>query len=76
MNMRLWLVRSLRHHGRQHLCLAGGTALAAAILAAALLTGRALEQSLARLASERLGRIRAAVVLKGALAPAALAERL
>ena len=76
MNTGLWLVRSLRHHGRQHLCLAGGAALAAAILAGALLTGRALEQSLARLASERLGHIRSAVVLKGALAPATLADRL
>jgi len=76
MNTALWLVRSLRYHGRQHLCLAGGAALAAAILAGALLTGRALEQSLARLASERLGGIRSAVALKGALAPAALADRL
>ena len=76
MNTGIWLVRALRHHGRQHLCMAGGAALAAAILAGALLTGRALEQSLARLASERLGSIRSAVALEGALAPAALADRL
>ncbi len=72
----IWIVRSLRHHWRAHAALAGGAALAAAILAAALLTGEALRLSLARLAGERLGAIRAAIELRGGHAPAALAERL
>lgn len=72
----VWIWRSLRHHWRAHTALACGAALAAAILAAALLTGEALRLSLARLAGERLGAIRAAIELRGATAPAALAERL
>ena len=71
-----WIIRSLRYHLRQHLLLALGAALSAAVLSGALLTGEALRHSLARLNGERLGRIQSAVSLPGGVAPADLADRL
>jgi len=59
-----------------HLALAGGAALATAVLAAALLTGDALNRNLRRIALERVGGIRSAVELRGRFVDASLADRL
>ncbi len=76
MNTFRWLIRSLRFHRRLHLALAGGAALATAVLATALLTGDALNRNLLRIAQERTGQVRAAVELRGRFVNAALADRL
>ena len=76
MNTTTWLFRSLRFHRRMHLALACGAALATAVLAAALLTGEALNRNLQRMALERVGGIRSAVELRGRFVDASLAERL
>ena len=76
MNTLTWLCRSLRFHRRLHLALAGGAALATAVLAAALLTGDALNRNLRRMALERVGGIRSAVELRGRFVAASLAQRL
>jgi len=76
MNTRLWILRSLRFHRNQHLAVAGGTALATAVLAAALLAGDALNRELRRTALERVGAIRSAVELQGRLIDVTLADRL
>jgi ABC-type lipoprotein release transport system permease subunit len=76
MNTYIWLIRSLRFHRRMHLALAGGAALATAVLAAALLTGDALNRNLRRIALERVGGIRSAVELRGRFVDASLADRL
>ena len=76
MNFYTWLSRSLRFHCRMHLALAGGAALATAVLAVALLTGDALNRSLRRIALERIGGIQSAVELRGRFVDAALADRL
>ncbi len=76
MNFRIWITRSLRFHRRMHLAVAGGAALAAAVLATALLTGDALNRNLRRIARERVGWVRSAVELRGRFADAALADRL
>lgn len=76
MDTRTWLRRSLRHHWHLHLALAGGAALSATVLTAALLTGDTLNRSLRRLALERVGRARSAIELTGRLTDASLAPRL
>lgn len=76
MNARTWIRRSLVFHRRMHLALAGGAALAAAVLAAAMLTGDALNRNLRRIALERVGGIRSAVELRGRFVSASLADRL
>ena len=76
MNIYTWLFRSLRFHRRMHLAMAGGAALATAVLAAALITGEALNRDLRRIALERIGNIRSAVELRGRTVDASLADRL
>lgn len=76
MNTSTWLLRSLRFHSRQHLAVAGGAALATAVLAAALLTGDALNRELRRMALARVGAVQAVVEVQGRLVEAALADRL
>ncbi len=76
MNFFLWLTRSLYFHRRMHLALACGAALATAVLAAALLTGDALNRNLQRLALERVGGIQSAIELRGRTMDASLADRL
>ena len=76
MNTTTWLFRSLRFHRRMHLALAGGAALATAVLAAALLTGDALNRNLQRIALERVGSFQSAVELRGRFVDAGLADRL
>ncbi len=76
MNSFRWLIRSLRFHRRLHLALAGGAMLATAVLAAALLTGGALNRNLHQLALARIGGIRSAIELRGRWVEGALAERL
>jgi hypothetical protein len=76
MTTRLWLLRGLRFHYRHHLAVAAGAALTTAILAAALLTGEALNRNLRRVALERLGGARSAIALPNRRVDAALAERL
>jgi len=76
MNFLTWIKRSLYFHRRMHLAMAGGAALATAVLAAALLTGDALNRNLRRMALERVGGIQSAVELRGRFMDATLADRL
>ena len=76
MNFVIWITRSLRFHRRMHLALAGGAALATAVLAAALLTGDALNRNLRHIALERIGGIRSSVELRDRFVDAALVDRL
>lgn len=76
MNALVWVLKSAGFHRRMHLAVAGGAALSGAVLAAALITGDALNANLRRLALERIGGIRSAVELSGRLIDAAVADRL
>jgi predicted lysophospholipase L1 biosynthesis ABC-type transport system permease subunit len=76
MNALRWFRRSLRFHRRMHLAVAGGAALAAAVLAAALFAGDSLHRTLRRIALQRVGGAVSAVEFRGRYADAALADRL
>lgn len=76
MNFYTWIRRGLVFHRRMHLALAGGAALATAVLAAAWLTGDALNRNLRRIALERVGQVRSAIELRGRMFDASLADRL
>lgn len=76
MNFYTWIRRGLVFHRRMHLALAGGAALTTAVLAAAWLTGDALNRNLRRIALERVGQVRSAIELRGRMFDASLAGRL
>jgi len=65
--MTIWTLtgRSLRHYWRTHIAVAGGVALAAAVLTGALVVGDSVDYSLRRTALARLGRVHWAVESEG-----------
>jgi hypothetical protein len=74
MNSWQWIRNSLIFHRRTHAAAAAATAVATAVLAGAVLTGEALNRDLARIATERIGGVRAAIDLGSRLADARLAD--